>query len=343
MTKLLLYLNPSGNFLDGLLPKGSMPVYPFYTTVSRLKYKPDSFDCKLYSKPLVDIVALPNHRLSFANCCDQRAVELLQLSGNIYVMWSGGIDSTALLVAILKNWPGTELDRVTVLCDNHSIKENRNFFKIVVNNFKILPSTNNLEQYCKLGYVITGELNDQLFGSDVVGTCVEAFGDTAIQSEWKVVAPKIFELLSPQYGAKCYDNYKNIVSESPFELKTTHDFFWFLNFTQKWQNVQLRTLMVTTWTDTKTYFPKLIAFFDTEYFQVWSIHNQDKKIKHTWLSYKYIAKEYIIEYTKDSSFINKPKIPSLPNLFIGTQFHWSIDEDWNYLTKDETMLRLLKD
>jgi hypothetical protein len=343
MTKLLLYFNPSGNFLDGLLRKGNMPIYPFYTNVSRLNYKPDSFDCKLYSKPLADIVALPNHGLSFADCCDQRAVELLQLSGNIYVMWSGGIDSTALLVAILKNWPSNELTRITVFCDNNSIKENRNFFRTVINNFKLLPSTSNLEQYCKLGYVINGEMGDQIFGSDVAGVAVKAFGDTAIQADWKVLAPKVFELLSPQYGADCYDNYKNIALESPFELKTTQDFFWFLNFTQKWQNVQFRPLMVTTWTDPKTYFPKLIPFFNTDYFQVWSIHNQDKKIKDTWLSYKYTAKEYIIEYTKDNSFINKLKIASLPNLLIGKDFHWSIDEDWNYLTKDETMLRLLKD
>ena len=73
-------------------------------------------------------------------------------------------------------------------------------------------------------------MNDQLFGSDIVGKCVDAWGDSAIRDDWKIVAPKLFELFSPKHGAECYENYKNIVPESPFELKTTHDFFWFLNF-----------------------------------------------------------------------------------------------------------------
>jgi hypothetical protein len=342
MTKLLLYLNPKGNVLDGLLPKGGFPVFPFYTSVSRLKYKPDSFNCKLYSKPLVDIVSLPNHTLSFADCCDQRAIELLYLPENIYVMWSGGIDSTTLLVAILKNWPIQELSRVTVLCDNNSIKENRNFFKTVVENFKILPSTSHVEKYCKLGYVVTGELGDQIFGGEL-GKCVEAWGESAIHDDWKIIVPKWFDLLSAKYGAESYDNYKNIANESPFELKTTRDFLWFLNFTQKWQHVQLRTLVSTTWTDPKKYFTKVISFYDTEYFQVWSLHNHDKKIKNTYLSYKYLAKDYVIDYTKDTSFINKPKIVSLISLYFGAEFNWSIDEDWNFLDKEQTMLRVAKD
>lgn len=343
MTKLLLYLNPSGDPLNGLLARGRMPVFPFYTTVSRLNHKPDSFDCKLYSKPFSEIVKLPNHHMSFGDCCDLRATELLQLPGNIYVMWSGGIDSTAVLTAILRNWPKSDLERVTVLCDNNSIKENRNFFAIVAKNFKILPSSHQMEKYCKLGYVVTGELNDQLFGSEVVGKCVETWGESAIHDDWKVVAPKLFSLLSPEYGAEAYDNYRQIAFESHFELQTTQDFFWFLNFTQKWQHVQLRMLISTSWTDPKTYFLNLCSFFDTEYFQIWSIHNQNKKIQDTWLSYKYIAKEYIIDYSKDESFKNKLKIASGPNLFIGSEFHWSIDEDWNYLSKDDTMLRLLRD
>jgi hypothetical protein len=343
MTKLLLYLNPQGDALEGLLAKGRMPVFPFYTTVSRLNYKPDSFDCKQYAKPLSEITRLPNHNMTFGECCELRATELLQLTGNIYVMWSGGIDSTSLLVSILKMWPKQDLDRVTVLCDNNSIKENRNFFSIVAKNFKILPTTDNIENYCKLGHVLTGEIGDQLFGSDMVGKCVEAWGDEVIDTDWRIVAPKVFELFSPKYGKEAYDNYRNIVNEAPFELKSTQDFFWFLNFTQKYQHVQLRTLVTTRWSDPKTYFPKVIAFFDTDYFQVWSIHNQSKKIKSTWLSYKYTAKEYIVDYTKDTSYLNKLKINSLQNIYMGFQFHWSIDEEWNFLNKEETLLRLIKD
>ncbi len=36
-------------------------------------------------------------------------------------MWSGGIDSTVALVALLKALPGNELDRLTVYLSSHSI------------------------------------------------------------------------------------------------------------------------------------------------------------------------------------------------------------------------------
>lgn len=339
-SRLLLFLHTSGKSLENVLPIGHMPIFPFYTTVSRLTYKPDAFNCKSIAEPFSEIISVKNHQLSFADVCNNRSLEIRKLKGNIYILWSGGIDSTCVIASILKNWSEQDLERATVLCNHYSVLENRQFFAIISKKFKTKLSTHRYEDYLKKGYVITGELGDQLFGSDVVGECVKHWGDDVIHADWTDIAPKIFQVFSPNFGMATYNNYRGIIDEAPFKLKTVHDFFWWLNITQKWQHVKLRTLISSSWEDPKTYFPKLIHFYETVDFQVWSLHNQDKKIKSTWDSYKYTAKNYIVDYTRDEKFHTKLKLPSLRNLHNATEFKWAIDEDWKYLTREESLLRL---
>jgi len=341
-SKLLLFLNPWINEIADKFPQGTLPVFPFYQSVSRLNYKPDAFDCKLISEPIADIIALPNHGMSFDQLCDQRALDIKKRNGTIFVMWSGGIDSTAVLTAMLRNWSDSELHRLVVLCNVDSIKENPNFFKLLAKKrIVVQTSSADIEQHLKYGTVVTGELGDQLFGSDIIGSCISVFGEQAITMPWQDIAPAMFNKFSSTHGAAAYDNYKNIADECPFPLVTAQDFFWWLNFTQKWQHVKLRTLATKTWTDPANTFQNLIHFFDTVPFQVWSLHNGDKKIKSTWESYKYLAKEYIISYTKDESYMTKLKVASLSNLYFGRECNWAIDENWKFLTKEQALERLL--
>ena len=336
-TKLLLYLNPVE--LPGMLPKGHMPVFPFFTGVSRLNYKPDAFNFKQIAEPVSNIVKLPNHKKTFADICNERAIELSKLPGCLYVMWSGGIDSTVAITAILKNWSTEDLKRVVILCNNDSIKENKNFFSVIAKNFKVETSTDKIEEMLKLGYVLTGEMGDQILGSDVpISTAKQ--GEEILFENFETSALKMYSAINQEYAQGYFDKYRPIVDEAPFKIKTIFDFCWWLNFTQKWQHIQLRTFASKSWTDPGRWQARLLHFFDTIDFQVWSIHNHDKKIKTTWHSYKYIAKDYVIDYTKDQSFENKLKLPSLQNLFIGNDFNWAIDEEWNFLNKDQTIERM---
>lgn len=336
-TKLLLYLNPVE--LPGMLPKGHMPVFPLFTGVSRLNYKPDAFHFKCLSSPISDILKIPNHNKTFATACDERAMELLKLPGKLYVMWSGGIDSTVVITAILRTWPTADLERVTVLCNNDSIKENKNFFIVIAKKFKIEISTDKIEPLLASGHIVTGELGDQILGSDVpISTAKQ--GEEILFEDYETGAPKMYSAIDRATALEYFDKHRPIVDEAPFKIKTVFDFCWWLNITQKWQHVQLRIFASKSWTNPGKWQHKLLHFFDTVDFQVWSIHNHDKKIKTSWHSYKYIAKEYVVDYTKDQSFMNKLKLPSLQNLFISNDFNWAIDEEWNFLNKDQTIERM---
>lgn len=343
-SRLILFTNPWVNSFVDQLPEDAMPVFPFFQTVSRLQYKPDAFECKLMCEPVADILALPNHYKSFAELADERAIELKKLPGTIFVMWSGGIDSTTVITAILRTWSTQDLARLVVLCNSDSIKENPNYFKLIAaTGIEIKPSSANFEQYLHSGYVITGELGDQTFGSDIIGACVKEYGDVAINSSWQEIAPRIFDKLSPRQGSAAFNNYRHIINEAPFDIITAQDFFWWLNFTQKWQHVKYRSLCVANWKNPEATFTNLHHFFDTVDFQVWSIHNHHTmKIKDSWSSYKFVAKNYIVDYTKDQSYLSKLKVPSLQNLYLGQDLTWAIDENWNFLTKEQALLRIRK-
>jgi len=339
VSKLLLYLRPSGNDLVGRLPKGHMPVFPFFTSVSRLNYKPDAFEFKQISEPIADIVKLPNHKKSFADLCDDRALELLQLDQPIFIMWSGGIDSTTVVTGILKNWPREQLSRITILCNHDSIKENRSFFPHIAKNFKIETSDHKIESVLKRGYVITGEMGDQIFGSDIpISTARQP--EEILFENYETSAVKMYDAIHNGHGEEYFKLYRPIADEAPFKLKTIFDWCWWLNFSQKWQHIKLRTLVSTSWSDPEQYVPKMIHFFDTVDFQIWSIHNHDKKMPTDWRSYKYEAKKYVIDFTKNDDFMNKLKLPSLQSVFAGTEFNWSIDENWKFLNFEETIQRL---
>jgi hypothetical protein len=335
-TRLVNFLHPHcATDIKPILPKGSIPVWPWYTSVSRCEYKPDAFSSVLGSQPVKEIVALPNHGMPLVDLIDRRALELLKLDGPVFVMWSGGIDSTTVLTSILKNWPKEDLKRVTVLCNTLSLKENKSFFKHVVKNFKIEQSTHNLEPYCKRGYVVTGEFGDQILGSDVTYLAVNIWGEQVIFDDYKKFVPQLYKSIHAEAGADLWENYRHIANEAPFELKTVFDFCWWLNFTQKWQHVQYRCLMSATWKEPGKYFPKIIHFFENDYFQVWSIYNHEKKITKGWADYKNVAKQYIMDYSKDPGAITQYKIASGPNLYVGIDYIWAIDENWKILSKEE--------
>lgn len=317
-----------------------MPVWPWYTSVSRTKYKPDAFVAKVASPTVEELLAMPSHTKTFADIMDQTALELLALNEPIFVMWSGGIDSTSVVCAILKNWPKADLSRVTVLCSALSIKENKNFFPHVVKNFKIEQVTHRLEQFTKRGYVVTGEFGDQVLGSDTTVQFINTWGEHMVFEDWRPYAKQVFKNFHATAGEATYESYVQIVDEAPFKLETVFDFCWWINFTQKWQHVKFRCLLSNTWESPGTYFKKVFHFFEGIDFQIWSIYNHDKKIKNNWAGYKYIAKDYIMDYTKNANDVTLMKIPSGPNLYIGVDYNWAIDEDYTLLSKEESLLRI---
>jgi len=84
------------------------------------------------SNPLFAAPKLKFDNNTLATLLDRRANELLSLDQRIAIMWSGGIDSTCVLAALIKN--STNLSQLVIYCSNKSIQENPEFYNKLIKN-----------------------------------------------------------------------------------------------------------------------------------------------------------------------------------------------------------------
>jgi len=106
------------------------------------------------------------------------------VSSSIYVGWSGGIDSTAALVALLQTATTSRRRRLKVVLDEESMVENPTFYRNFIGGGKLeeVPRQgqplswheDRIRRENAANVFVTGELGDQLFGSD---RCKAAFPD----------------------------------------------------------------------------------------------------------------------------------------------------------------------
>ncbi|PPU93758.1 hypothetical protein [Xanthomonas albilineans] len=283
-------------------------------TTSRLACKPDllRFDACC---PIPD--ATTTQQISFAHCCDARARALLDAHARLHVMWSGGIDSTVALVALLKALSGNELDRLTVYLSSHSIAENPGFYQAhIAGRLSVQRTVSKVGLYENM--VVTGELGDQLFGSDLMLEATRRLGFESLAQPHALVLPRLFGSIAAneQTGTALYRRYAPIADEAPYPLVSAQDFLWWWNFSQKWQHVKYRQLLYEPpGSDYRALLGKIQHFFDTPAFQHWSITHPADKLGASIDTYKMPAKRYIVAFTDDQRYLTKVKIGSLCKVF----------------------------
>jgi hypothetical protein len=264
---------------------------------------------------------------------DRQSIDLLNLNSKIYIMWSGGIDSTGVIVSILKNWPRQEFERVTVLLSRETLEESGGLYsKLIHSNFKTLNSmTTNLEELAKDGYIVTGEPADQLLGFGQIKRMMIRYGDEVITGDWKKYAELFFalEIGKTVPAQKIVETYIPLVDECPWKINTYFEFLWWVNFSFKYQYTLTRFLSYGTWNNPEFFYKKQIHFFNTLEFNSWSINNVQKYLLDN--DNKQIAKKYIIDYTDITSYEKKNKFASLQNTWYGQRVNIAIDENWNFI------------
>lgn len=274
--------------------------------------------------------------------CNDRAMELLtraeKLNANIYVSWSGGIDSTLALVSLLKNATTEQKKLIIVLLSDLSIGENPQFYtdfirgKLKTDTSSALPmvlGTSNM--------IINGEHNDQIFGSDIMAPMILKHGNHIIHEKYNR------DILFDQYNSAFNDPvlsnfyldlFERLPAVAPVPIYSLYDFTWWINFTCKWATVYTRVFTFTAPVNknriTKDYaFTYFEPFYNTEEFQLWSMNNMDKKIKDSWVTYKWPCKDIIYDYTKDAVYRDtKLKVGSLASFLRNHKSFEAIDDDF---------------
>ena len=314
--------------------------FPFTQSVNRIVSGIDPFNYTSVCEPISDIVKMPPNKLSFEDMCITKALEIKKLDGDIFIMYSGGIDSTSAVVSFLLSWSLQELKRVYIVTSKEGQDEFPEFWYDLNKVFegRILNSFEHIENFCKKGYVITGEHGDQIFGSDVIKTSVHHFGYTSMHQSWEKYIPTVYhKMFGTKIAKNMVDVYEPLLDYCPFQLKSTFDWLWWFNFTNKWQHVKYRMLSFSPWEDPKNNFKKIIHFYDSPHWQRWSLDNHDKKMGSTLNEYKVPAKDFIVKYTKYNSYRSKLKLGSLSNVWNQFQCYDAIDTDFNFLTLEQSL------
>lgn len=293
---------------------------------------------------LFPIPELRPFNASYEDVCNARATEILasaeRMGVNIYVSWSGGIDSTLVLVSLLKNATAGQKERIVVMLTEESIRENPRFWAEHIHG-KLHVRSAVLFSY-HLGtkdIMLDGECNDQLFGSDVARKFISMFGFEALNGAYD--RGRQHALINANMQKKdatdfYVDLFERTAAAAPADVSTNFLFLWWINYAFLWQGVYFRKLAYVAPRQapqiTAAYADlRFLHFFSTPEFQLWSLNNPDKRIKDTWESYKWPAKDIIYEYTKDAEYRDtKTKRGSQRALFMQQHSYHFIDEEFNF-------------
>lgn len=318
-----------------------------YQMISRCKYKPDFFDYKLMVPSIEEVSKYKHHSYSYSDLVDMRVLNLLEFAKksnkNIKIMYSGGLDSTAICVSVLKNFNAQDKELVTILCTPQSYFEFLEFFPILSKNFKIKYCINSLEIYTKDSVLVTGMQNETLFGS--FNGWIEraiAIDEFLVYKDYHIGMPILFENLYPGFGKKIFDLYQPITEECLFEIKTVSEFIYWFCYTQSYQMVYYAHTRYTGAFSKKETFDQLYNFYDCSLFEFWSLNNLGLTIPYSHEQFKLPVKDYICEYLKEDNYRNKRKFPSFGEVVLGNRFNYGLTENWEFLDFKESLKYLKK-
>ncbi len=238
-------------------------------------------------------------------CIKSRAESIINENSLIHFYWSGDIDSTCALSALIKY--GVRPNQIEVRYSEASVFEYPEFFAEHVRDK--LPckkiSGRVIDNVDTSALIVTGEFGDQLFGSVKTNNIFKKSPKEAKETNWKDCLHFSDELMSEM---------EQLMLKCPFKIDNSYDALWWINFIGKWQHVECRMANHSN-TDFITYLKNCRHFFKTEDFQVWSMapENQVYKISDTWATYKLPLKKFILSFTgHDRYFRDKTKVGSLP-------------------------------
>ena len=262
---------------------------------------------------------------AFAEICDAVADDFTTFGRRLWLLWSGGIDSTVAAVALLSAYRRAERrPHLRVLFSKESAEEYPAFFHQTlvrtpgVTCGRFDGRVSDLLKGMPPGVtLVTGEHGDQLFGSDKLAPLA---ADGAAFAPYADLFPLIADRTLGRVGAggELLSWLGPQLEVCPRPLETVFDLYWWLNFSLKWQLVSLRIPVSTGRRDMKRVRSQTCHFFAHPLFQKWAVRTDEPKHGGSWETYKLPAKRYLLDRTGDRAYFEtKIKRPSLRGRIAG--------------------------
>jgi hypothetical protein len=262
---------------------------------------------------------------------------------NPVVMWSGGVDSTAILAALVKN-----NIKFSVAFDRNSQEESPNLYNYIIENFDCLPLNNYnlggtgpfqmIKQPVDNRIVVTGDCNDQIFPIlqhhvalgkmffkyhvERVGTeNIDDFYRQPLNNDIKYMHSRDYFVANHSRIHQCdtaqsqslYDTVlAPKLSQFPIATEYAYQTISYFRFIFKYQ-MHLDNL--DNMTKRNTLNNRFQAFYNTDDFQRWSITNFENTFETestTYLTMKTRLKQYSYDVFKIDEILDQHKRGSSP-------------------------------
>lgn len=322
--------------------------------------------CDLFKPPPFNFI-----NTSLSDLLDQRAIEInLQANKShkrIALMWSGGIDSTTVLSAFIKNSTQEQLSNITVVLTPSSILENFNFYKnFIYEKFECVSyhTIDITNEFLDNNILIHGDPGDCLFGPSL-SMYEPMLQDRSHLKPWKDNLHNIVEYIDrkanqnkiPNGFAQWYADKitNNLLETQPPGVESVADWWWWHYYNFKWEFsvwrpfFKMRSNLQDPISNTNIESLVTNTFFNTDAFQQWSYSNLKTHVGSSKQDHKMQAKKYIFELDADSIYFNnKIKVDSGPKNWEHRVHPMYYDTNWvgHYLYEPgvkDTAMQLLED
>lgn len=347
----ILYTSTEKELLANAITMEQAKQVKFYTCVNSVgvypRFQPEDYVYKVFpDKEITTNIDLTKIiPVDFYSLTDQMSLELLDKSKNyenVYHFWSGGIDSTFILSAILKNWPIHDLDRIIICCNEESVKENPTFYKKFIDQKLKQLSMND---------VVSGKIkftDRNLYSNNDTIEAVMGYGDIAVfDSKYPSIFNKKFkdhtkEIISyfgnDDFAYYAYQRILRSLRKNSIEAETVFDFLSWIDFNWSIDDNIYRSLhswgLIADHVNPREFM--LHNVFDwgrDPRYQIWRIGaiGSNLLIDDKITTFKNIFKKYIYDFDKNLDYyLYKTSEPSSPKL---KKYHHgkkllAIDKNW---------------
>lgn len=259
---------PWGNIID----RSYSTKYPFKLHVRSPWVKPEKTD----------------KNLDLETACVNRVNEIInQYPAPYNLYWSGGIDSTLLLVSFLKVLDPKSL---IIHLTKNSIKENEYFFENIIKpNLKFVFAT---DAVSNVGCNITGECGDTIWATLDHGFFLSGPIKNYIYKPWQ----EWFRIKTN--NETFLDFSERFMKKADRPIITLFDARWWFYLLCKSQS-KATLLQMATFESSIS-----IPFYESTHIETWAWYNVENMIKgNDWQTYKWPAKQIIYKFDKNKDYL----------------------------------------
>lgn len=289
--------------------------------------------------------------MSYLDCALEQASSIYQESEQdgspVYVFWSGGIDSSMVLTAFImcRGMDYAQKNLKVVMTPESVIENPTMYYKFILPNLEIVSGEHIDSMWEKNKIIVTGELNDQLIGSDVMRDFISFKGTKETFTPWQESEIERYYHQHKKMPVQHAEVWAKILSacvkSAPCPIIDYWDFYWYITFACKWMYVghrllvyaDPRTITYKSYSDFEKYHR---SFYSSINFQKWSMSNPDKKHQGTWETHKWYPRKIVSDFMQDTNYLKKNKNGSLWKLAISKFRANAIDQNLNLIENINT-------